>query len=197
MRSTILSALFLALLCVAARPATAQPNAADQLHRLFEDAWEWRLQENPLFATAVGVHKYNDELPTVSVAAAERRLEQERAFLKRLRAIDRRALSEEDQLNYDLFERVRKRRIAEIKVRDFLIPITNRSGFHVSFPQLADRMPLNTVADYEDYIARLNAFERYARQHVSIMQTGLDEDYTLPKAVLGGVPATLKPQIVD
>jgi len=175
----------------------AQNDATDQLHQLFEDAWEYRLQENPLFATSVGVHKYNDELPTVSVKAAKQRLKKERAFLKRLQAIDRSALSDKDRLNYDLFERVRERRIAELEVRDYLIPITNRSGFHVSFPQLGDRMPLNTVADYEDYIARLNAFERYAQQHIELMQTGLDEGYTLPKVVLDGAPETIRPQIVD
>ena len=196
MRLSLFTVLLPLLLSTVTGPAKAQ-DASDRLDQLFEEAWEWRLQENPLFATSVGVHDYNDELPTVSVEAAERRLEQERTFLKRLRAIDRSALSDADQLNYDLFERVRERRIAELEVRDYLIPITNRSGFHVSFPQLADRMPLNTVGDYEDYIARLNAFERYARQHVDLMQTGLDEGYTLPTVVLDGAPETIRPQIVD
>ncbi len=195
MRLSILAILL--LFCAATSPTMAQDNAADRLHQLFEDAWEYRLQENPLFATSVGVHKYNDELPTVSVAAAQRQLKKERAFLKRLQAIDRSELSDEDRLNYDLFERVRERRIAEGEVRDHLIPITNRSGFHISFPQLADRMPLNTVADYEDYIARLNAFEQYARQHIELMQTGVNEGYTLPKVVLDGASETIRPQIVD
>ncbi|PSR04893.1 MAG: DUF885 domain-containing protein, partial [Bacteroidetes bacterium SW_8_64_56] len=120
--------------------ATAQDDPSDRLHQLFEDAWDFRLAENPLFATSVGVHKYNDELPTVSVEAAQRRLERERTFLDRLRDIDRAALSPKDQLNYDLFERVRERRIAELEHRSYLLPITNRSGFHVSFPQLPDRV---------------------------------------------------------
>lgn len=196
MRFSILVFLATTLL-FSAGPAMAQPDASDRLHQLFEDAWSDRLQENPLFATSVGVHEYNDELPTVSVEAAQQRLKREREFLERLQSIDRSALSAEDQLNYDLFERVRERRIAELEVRDYLIPITNRSGFHVSFPQLADRMPLNTVADYEDYISRLNAFEDYAEQHIDLMQTGLDDGYTLPTVVLDGVPATIKPQIVD
>ena len=177
--------------------ATAQDDPSDRLHQLFEDAWDFRLAENPLFATSVGVHKYNDELPTVSVGAAQRRLERERTFLDRLRDIDRAALSPKDQLNYDLFERVRERRIAELEHRSYLLPITNRSGFHVSFPQLPDRVPLNTVADYENYIARLNAFDRYAQQHIEIMQTGLDEGHALPKVVLQDADETIRPQVVD
>ncbi len=197
MRSWLIPGLLTLAFVVAPPPTVAQDTTADRLHQLFEDAWEYRLQENPLFATSVGVHTYNDELPTVSAEAAKRRLKKERAFLKRLREIDRSALSNEDRLNYDLFERVRERRIAEGEVRDYLIPITNRSGFHVSFPQLADRMPLNTVADYEDYISRLNAFERYARQHIALMQTGVEEGYTLPTVVLDGTPETIRAQIVE
>ena len=177
--------------------ATAQDDPSDRLHQLFEDAWDFRLAENPLFATSVGVHKYNDELPTVSVEAAQRRLERERTFLDRLRDIDRAALSPKDQLNYNLFERVRERRIAELEHRSYLLPITNRSGFHVSFHQLPDRVPLNMVADYENYIARLNAFDRYAQQHIEIMQTGLDEGYALPKVVLQDADETVRPQVVD
>jgi len=178
-------------------PAHAQDDATDRLHQLFDEAWTYRLQKNPLFATSVGVHDYNDELPEVSVEAAQRRLERERTFLDRLRDIDRAVLSPEDRLNYDLFEQVRERRIAELEHRSYLIPITNRSGFHVSFPQLPDRVPLRTVADYEDYISRLNAFERYARQHIEIMRAGLEAGYALPKVVLDDADETIRPQVVD
>lgn len=198
MRSSVLpSLLALAVLCTVPHATMAQTDAAEQLHELFDEAWAIRLQENPLFATRVGVHKYNDRLPDVSVEAAQRRLDRERSFLPRLGDIDREALSPEERLNYDLFERLRERRIAELEHRSYLIPITNRSGFHISFPQLPDRVPLNTVADYEDYIARLNGFERYAKQHIDLMRTGLDEGYALPRVVLEGVEESLAPQIVD
>jgi uncharacterized protein (DUF885 family) len=198
LRTLLLGLLITVTLSLALLPtANAQNDASDRLHQVFDEAWTYRLQENPLFATSVGVHDYNDELPEVSVEAAQRRLAQERTFLNRLQDIDRAALSSEAQLNYDLFERVRERRIAELEHRSSLIPITNRSGFHVSFPQLPDRVPLNTVADYEDYISRLNAFERYARQHIEIMRTGLEAGYALPKVVLDDADETIRPQIVD
>ncbi|PSQ97195.1 MAG: hypothetical protein BRD51_04190 [Bacteroidetes bacterium SW_11_64_17] len=197
-RTLLLGLLIPVTLSLALMPtANAQDDATDRLHQLFDEAWTYRLQEHPLFATSVGVHDYNDELPTVSVEAAQQRLDRERTFLDRLRDIDRSALSSDEQLNYDLFERVRKRRIAELEHRSYLIPITNRSGFHVSFPQLPDRVPLNTVADYEDYIARLNAFDRYAQQHTEIMQAGLNEGYALPKVVLQDADETIRPQVVD
>ena len=51
------------------------------LHDLFADEWAFRLQEDPLFATAVGDHRYNDKLPSATPADAERRIEKKRGFL--------------------------------------------------------------------------------------------------------------------
>lgn len=196
LRIPLTALLLTALLSGAvAAPGTAQ-SASDTLHALFEDAWQYRLATNPLFATSVGVHDYNDELPAVSVETAQAEREQEAAFLERLHAIDRSALDQSDQINYDIFEQVRERRIAEHNFRTYLMPISNRSGFHISFPQLADRVPLNTVADYENFIARLQAFERYARDHITIMRQGIEQGYVLPAVVLEDAEDAIAPHIV-
>ena len=77
--------------------------AAAQLEELFADDWEFTLREHPQFATSVGDHRFDDKLSAVSEADHERRLAQERTFLKRLDGIDRKALGAEDQLNYDIY----------------------------------------------------------------------------------------------
>ncbi len=178
-------------------PAVAQTPASTELRKLFEDAWEFDLRENPLFATRVGDRRYNDKLPSVSVADYQRRHAAERAFLDRLGAIDREGLGPEDRISADIFERLKRHQIAEYEFRTYLIPITNREGFHVSFAQLPDQVPLNTVADYENYIARLGAFRRYAEQHIELMRLGLRESFTLPRIVLEGYEDAIQPHIVE
>lgn len=199
--------IFLALLVVVMNslPLGGQPSnelpsveaPSKQLHQLFEEAWEYRLQQNPIFATQAGVHTYNDKLPDVSVEAKKRQLEQEKKFLGRLRSIDRAALEAADQLNYDVFEQVRKRRIKEIEHRAYLIPINSFMGFHTIFPQLQELMPFQTVEDYQNYISRLNSFRRYAQQHIQVMTTGLNKGYSLPKVVAKDIPAMVEPNIVE
>ena len=44
-----------------------------KLHALFDEEWQLRLKENPLFATNVGVHTYDDKLPSVTQKDRERR----------------------------------------------------------------------------------------------------------------------------
>ncbi len=195
-RTTSLLVLAVAALGLGAE-RSAGPDESDQLRQLFADDWEFQLREDPLFATATGDHRYNDRLPSVTVADHERRRTQERAFLERLRAIDRERLSPEEQVNYDIFERLKEDALAEHGFPSHLVPITNRSGFHVEFPELPDRVPLQTVRDYENYIARLNGFLAYAHQHMELMRAGVREGWVLPAVVLQGYETALSAHIMD
>jgi uncharacterized protein (DUF885 family) len=77
------------------------------------------------------------------------------------------------------------------------MPITNREGFHTSFPQLPDRVPLSTVKDYENYCARLEGASTYFNQYIEVMRAGVRGGYVLPKVVLEGWEAAVEPHIVD
>ena len=191
-------ALLGALMASSADPGFAQQaEASARLERLFAEAWEFALQENPLFATQVGDRRYNDRLPSVTVSDYQRRLVKQLSFLQRLDAIDKSSLSESERTSYDIFKRLGEDQVGELEFRSYLIPITNRNGFHVSFPQLPRRVPLRTVEDYENYIARLNAFSTYAQQHIDLMRIGVREGYTLPGVVLEGYEDAIDPHIVD
>ncbi len=191
-------ALLGALLASSADAGFAQQaEASARLERLFAEAWEFTLQENPLFATQVGDRRYNDRLPSVTVSDYQRRLVKQLSFLQRLDAIDKSSLSESERTSYDIFKRLGEDQVGELEFRSYLIPITNRNGFHVSFPQLPRRVPLRTVEDYENYIARLNAFSTYAQQHIDLMRIGVREGYTLPGVVLEGYEDAIDPHIVD
>jgi len=77
------------------------------------------------------------------------------------------------------------------------MPITNRSGFHVSFPELPLNVPLSTVADYENYLARLKAFDRYTDDHLELMREGIKQGFTLPGVVMVDVDKAIAPHVVD
>jgi len=178
-------------------PASVAADATGDLYQLFDDEWDYRMHEYPLFATDVGDHRFNDRLGSVSVKDEQRRAHRNQEFLERLGRIDRNALSPADGINYDIFGRLLRDRLGEFEHRTYFMTITNRSGFHVSFARLPDQVPLNTVADYEHYIARLEAFHRYARQHVEVMREGILEGYVLPRIVLEGYEDAITTHIVD
>lgn len=175
----------------------AEPSVKERLDALFAESWEYGLAEDPLFATHAGDARYNDRLPRETLADQQRRLAAERKFLERLEAIPRDQLDRAEQVHYDIFARQKRDAIAEFEFRGYRMPITNRSGFHVTFPELPLHMPLENVQDYENYIARLTAFDQYALDNIELMREGIKQGYTLPSVVLADMNEVIEPQLVD
>ena len=89
-------------------PALARAEDADgrsRFHALVSEAWEFRLAEDPILATSVGDHRFDDRLPAAGIADEARRTEKYRDFRKRLLAIDASVLNEIDRESYALFRR--------------------------------------------------------------------------------------------
>lgn len=170
---------------------------ATALNQLLADVWSTELAEYPLFATHTGEHRYNDKLPDMSPAAYERRAEQQRQFAERLKQIAADKLGDEDRINYEFLARVIADNRAELSFGSHLMPITNRSGFHVEFPELAKDVPLETLTDYENYLARLAAFGTYADQHIELMRLGIKQQLVLPDVSVRDYAKVIGPQLVD
>ncbi len=84
---------------------TTTKNSSDALNQLFREDWEYQLKSQPLFATYIGDHRYNDRLADLSMRAISENQKMDSVILARLAEIDRGTLSKSDQVNYDLFKR--------------------------------------------------------------------------------------------
>jgi uncharacterized protein (DUF885 family) len=192
-RTTVLALL---PLCVAAA-ALAAEGAAERFHALLAEAWEADLRENPLLATSVGDHRYDDRLPSLLPADLERRASVARAQLLRLRAIDRGALSPADRVSHEMFERRLQETLEEHRFRTWRIPITSDSGFHTEIARLHQEMPLASTRDYGNYLARLRAIPAWFDHHVAFLREGLRTGFTVPRAALGGYDRTIAAHVVE
>jgi uncharacterized protein (DUF885 family) len=169
----------------------------DELHGLFDEAWEFTMREFPTYATSVGDHRFDDRLASASIEDEARRASFWRDVLARLETIDRSELGADDRINYDMFERELRDQLASFEFKEYLIPITNDSGFHSGYPFLADLTPLRTTKDFENYIARLNAIPRAIDQHIALMREGLAAGHVQPQVILEGYETTIAPHVVD
>ena len=102
--------------------------AARELHKLFEDEWEWTMRENPTFASTLGDRRYNDRWEDASLENIERQHQHSLEALKRLQSIPRAQLSAADQLNYDLFKKDLDTEIEGHKFKLYLLPVNQRGG---------------------------------------------------------------------
>jgi uncharacterized protein (DUF885 family) len=187
----------LALLIAMVLSTATLASPSDSLEKLLDDVWQWRMQEWPQFATRSGDHRYNDRLAKVSLADAERAAKESEAFLTRLRAIDAASLSKVERLEQELLERDLADSIADFNAGLHLLPINNRSGFHIEFPELPDWSPLGTVKDYENYIARLREFGAYTDGHIELMREGIQRGLTVPAIIMEGYESSIDSHVLD
>jgi len=178
-------------------PLHAQTAEVQKLHALFDRAWEMRLRENPLFATSVGRHEYDDRLPSVTPADLKRRYEATKAELDELKQIDRSKLPADEVVNYDMFQRQLDDSIEGYDLGDYQMPINADSGFHSGFSRLPQEVPLATVKDYENYISRLRQWPRYVHEEIELMREGIKRGFTVPRATLTGYDKTMSAHVVD
>src|SRR6185436_14259327 len=151
----------------------ADMSSNSELNALFQEEWQWRLKEDPLFATSVGVNTYNDKLPSVTEKDEERRTHDRQEFLNRLHKIDPTQLSSSDRISYELFEYQLQDAISEFQFKSYITPWNADSGFHTGFARLARQVPLITTKDYDNYIARMKAFPKMVNDYIELMHEGI------------------------
>jgi uncharacterized protein (DUF885 family) len=95
-----------------------------------------------------------------------------------------------------MFARELSDALADFEFGAYRIPINADSGFHTDFADLPERMPFATPKDYENYIARLNAFPAYVAAEIALMREGIAAHFTLPQVVLEGYDVTMTTHLV-
>jgi len=179
----------------AERAAVGQSPAAKQLYDLFERSWEAELAADPQSATYLGDTRYNDRWTDLSLAAIEKRVAADRATLESLKAIAREALTPAEQLDYDLFEREYRQRLATAPFKPWLYRIDHQGGIQ-TLSEITELLPFQSVKDYEDWIARLNGIGTLVDQHIALLDLAVREGRTQPRVIMQRIPAQLAEQNV-
>ncbi|CAN5350979.1 DUF885 domain-containing protein [soil metagenome] len=170
-------------------------DATKQLYDLFDSEWQWTLETSPTFASYLGDKRYNNRWNDESLTAIKSRNQHQIETLSRLTKINRAELSDKDKLNYDLFQKDLESALDNFKTQLYLLPINQRGGIQTS-DELAEFLQFQTVKDYEDWIARLNAFPVLMEQTLALMKEGKANGMIWSKQVLTRVPAQIDKQIV-
>lgn len=180
-------------LCTSATAATADVTA---LHRLLDEDWERQLREDPVTASQLGDHRYDDRWPEVSPAAQQRHADENETVLARLARIHRERLPVGEQLNYDLFRQQHEDVRQAHRYRNELLPLDHIYGLQ-SVQDVAESLRFDTVADYRNWIARLRGLPRYAEDTTALMREGIAQHRVQPRVIMQKVPAQIDRHIVE
>lgn len=188
-------ALCLLLLAPTAQ-AAPDAKATAALHALFDADYQRQLREDPLGASYLGEDRYNDKMPDLSSPAMAVRQQAVRDSRQTLLGIDRKALSEADQLNYDIYLRELDQSIAGFRFHDEFMPVSHQGGVHTFADGMLQGLRFEKAKDYSDWIARLRAYGTYTDQTIALMRQGMASGWMRPKAIMQRVPAQIAGQIV-
>lgn len=186
-----LTALIVVLLCGNTFAAASEDFAA-----LLAEEWEARLAYSPEFASQLGDKRYNQQWSDRSLDSIAAYQKQSREFLRRTYAIDKTALDETDQLNFELFRRTLQNRVDAFQFNEHLLPIHHRGGVQ-NLEILADRLSLSTVQDYEDWLARMSKVGDYVTSTIALAEAGRKQGYMPPGILMERIPDQINAQLVD
>ena len=170
--------------------------ATKRLHELFAAEWDYTLERNPTWASTLGDRRWNDRWEDASLEAIRADHERDLQVMKQLAAIDRTALSRQDQLNYDLFANRYQLHLEEYPYHWYLAPLNQRGGIQTVGDDLTESLRFETVKDYENWTASCRAFPVYMDQTIELMREGIRERMLLPKVIMQRIPAQIDQQIV-
>lgn len=171
-------------------------NASSEFTTLLDEHWEWQLAASPTMASQLGDRRYNDQWPDQNLQAIEQRHDDIREFLRRAYAIDRKDLSIDNQLNYELFRRQLEDTVDAYQFNNHLMPFSHRGGVQ-NLDNLTNSLRLTTVEDFEDWLARISKIDVVIEQTIALAEKGRKSGYMAPKILMQRIPHQLSLQVVE
>jgi uncharacterized protein (DUF885 family) len=167
-----------------------------ELHQLFDDAWDQDMRDSPVWASMLGDRRFNRQWADTSEDARARRKTAYEQQLNRLSQIDRELLDENELVNYELFDDEVRDRLEAMQFRTDLMPISQRGGIQ-TLDETGNRLRMQTLADYEDWLARLTQIDQLVTQTIAQLEMGIDQGMVPPRITMSRVPAQIAKQVVE
>ena len=177
------------MLAAVAAAVTLSGNAAAtsadaHFKSIYTREWQWRLAQH-IEDNDDDSEGISPDLPHVDAKTQAERLAYWQKVMKQLDGIRPADLSAPERVNFAVY-RAQIAALAEAqRFRQYEQPVAADNAFWNSFTDDA-RRTFSTVADYRNYIKRMNAMPVFFSEEVANMRAGLARGFTPPKVALAG-----------
>jgi uncharacterized protein (DUF885 family) len=153
------------------------------MNRLFDEYYEFLLRSSPELATDVGRKDYNDRWTDYSRDGRDAYRAEQRSFLDRANEIPTEDLTEQEGVSRSLMIADLEQSLEGRELEDYLLSMNQLFGLHVRVPLTIAEMPADTVEDYENIIARIEATPAYADQAIALLKEAIGAGITQPRYI--------------
>jgi len=187
--------------CASEQAGQRTGTEAERLEQVVESYFDKTLEMNPIFATFIGDHRFNDQLPnSLGEEYLDRAIALEKEYLAKIRDIAPAALEGQDRITYDVFKINREWAIEGDRFPSHLVPLNQFYGLHSFFAVLGSgqsAQPFRTVEDYENWLGRVDGFVVIMDQAEENFRDGVKKGVVQPKVIIEKVIPQLEAHIVD
>ncbi|WP_177189165.1 DUF885 domain-containing protein [Chitinophaga sp. YR573] len=159
-----------------------------KLQQLFENYYRESLQLQPLDATFLGYHEYDDQLANdISAPYIAEVSRFDEKYLKLLSSFDKEQLTPADRISVDVLKKILSRDLESRKLHLEYLPLNHFNSIPLFIGQLgsgSSAQPFKTVQDYRNWIRRIAAFKIWAATAILNMKKGASAGTVLPKVLV-------------
>lgn len=176
--------------CPAFLKATASGTSPQKLKRFIDVVWKYKMNEFPEWAASIGYPGARKGVWTdQSLAAIERRDKEILCRRDALKKIDRKGLSGQDLVNYELLVSEISQSVEEMKFPEHLMPMNHLFGPHTALTETITDMPARTSEDVKNILSMIDKYPARLAQDEILMREGLKQKVMPVKMFLGKLPA--------
>jgi uncharacterized protein (DUF885 family) len=196
----IAAGLLLLPASASAPPERDAMQAAKEFRAYLDADWKRWMELYPELATSVGYPGQNRRWLDDSPHGIEARKAHLAESLSKLKSFSRPALPPAEQLDYDLYRELLETAEEGLQYGDnpmpfrnvvpgnLWLPLSQMGGVQQGAAETLSTQPRQSVADYQDIVARLEALPKHVAEQQALLSEGLRKGFSQPKIAMRDVP---------
>lgn len=158
------------------------------ISEVYDSFYEGSLALNPLFGNSRGINRYYDTLPNnITDEFIAKEVAHYQTHLDKIQQYDRAQLNASDQLNYDIMVWYAENKLGSDHNFIKYLPINQFFSLNLYIAQLSSGnsvQPFVTVADYDNWIKRLEDYIVWLDTALANMKEGITLGFVHPTAIV-------------
>lgn len=199
MKYALIAAIGLLMLgsCMSHKYVTPSSTTLDlrSVNEIGEDYFEFALQRDPFYATAIGDHRYDDRLPDLSPARRKNDYERLQSFQAQLAALNPQTMKDSDLVRYDLLSHEVDTLIGTLVCKFPLWIVDQLEGPHIALMELSKNHALREPKDLHNLIARFRQTDTFLLDHIANLREGRERGLTAAKITIAHVIEQLEHEL--
>ena len=150
---------------------------------LLDSEWSKIVNDNPVYASSMGVLSQNTEWSDTSVENIYSDHQHQLNVLNQLNELDISDFTEDNKVNYFLFKQQYENSIESHAYKTFLIPFSHRGGIQLQH-ETTSIIPLRNKQHYIDWIERISKIDVLVDAAIEKAKIGIAEEIVPPRFLM-------------